>query len=404
MKKFLKWAGIAVVAILLIVGGLVAYVAFSGMPNYEVRKIDLKVEATPARIENGRKLATKLCMACHLDPVRKRLAGNPMLDMPEVFGKAWSKNITQHPERGIAKWTDGDIAWLLRTGIHPHTGDYVPPWMPKFPHMADEDLYSIIAWLRSDDSYLAPDDKQNMTQEPTLFAKFLTHVAFKPFDYPTKPIPYPDTNNTVALGKYLATAVYDCYQCHSKAFETNDPLVPEKSEGFFGGGAQMPDAAKHLQNIPNITSSKSGIGKYSRDEFINMMWTGIRPDGTPLRFPMARMNTLTEHELGSIYDYLMTVPAIDTKVERAALPKEGNSPGAKLFTANGCSGCHGNDGIGIASLKLADAKYPEDSTLIDVIKDQLKYNPDSFMPKFEGHISDADLAVLAQHVRGLCKK
>jgi len=27
--------------------------------------------------------------------------------------------------------------------------------MPKFPLMADEDLYSIIAWLRSDDPLLA---------------------------------------------------------------------------------------------------------------------------------------------------------------------------------------------------------------------------------------------------------
>jgi mono/diheme cytochrome c family protein len=404
VKKFLKWAGIVVLVVVVLIGGWLASIALGGMPNYEARKIDLKVEATPARIENGRKLASHLCMACHMDPVRKRLVGTQLLDMPDEFGKAFSKNITQHPEKGIGKWTDGDIAWLLRTGIHPHTGDYVPPWMPKWPNMADEDLYSIIAWLRSDDPYLEADDKENVPSEPTFFAKFLTRVAFEPFEYPAKPIPYPDVNNTVALGKYLATSVYDCYGCHSEDFATYDALVPENTGGYFGGGMEMKDAIGNAMVSLNISSSKQGISKYTRPEFISMIQTGIRPDGTPLRYPMMRMANLTDHELGSIYDYLKTVPAIDKSIARTPMHSVGDSPGAKVFSKYGCYSCHGKDGLGYASLKLADAKYPDDSILVDVIKDQLRYNPDSFMPKFDGHIPDTDLALLASHVRELCKQ
>ena len=403
MNGVLKWAIIIVAIIVLVVGGFVAYVAISGIPSYEAQKIDLKVEVTPERVAHGRDLATKLCMMCHMDAGTKRLSGTKMIDLPEEFGVAYSKNITNHPEMGIGKWTDGDIAFLLRTGIHPHTGQYVPPWMPKFPRMADEDLMSVIAWLRSDDPGLEADPKVNTESEPSFLAKFLSHVAFKPFDYPTSSISYPDTTNEVAYGDYLATAVYDCYQCHSADFSTNDPLTPSNSEGFFGGGNAMPDAAGLLINVPNITSSvENGIGGWSKDDFIHTMRYNMHTDGTPMRYPMGRFNNLSDHALGSIYEYLKTVPALETKVERSVASAEWDSKGAELFDTKGCSSCHGANGKGIASLLLADTKYPEDSTMYDVINDQLRYNPDSFMPRYAGTLSDGDLQTLASHVRKLC--
>jgi len=401
--KVLKWIGVVVLVIALVVGGFLAYVAVTGVPSYDTQKIDLKVDITPERVAHGRQLAAGLCMHCHLDPETKLLTGHELLDLPPEFGRAFSRNITQHPEKGIGKWTDGDLAWLLRTGVHPHTGRYLPPWMPKFPNMADEDIHSIIAWLRSDDPLLAASPVDNRESEPTFFAKFLTHVAFKPFDYPTKPIAYPDTTNTVEYGRYLATAVYDCYQCHSADFAKNDPLDPPKSEGFFGGGMPMPDAAGVNVYCANITShAKSGIGRWTRDQFVHTMATGIRPDGTPLRYPMVRFNILNDHALGSLYDYLMTVPAIDNTVPKPELPTSYASKGEELFVKNGCNSCHGNTGSGIASLMLADRKYPDDSVLVDVIKEQQRYNPDSFMPHFGEILSDADLQLLAAHVRKLC--
>ncbi len=344
-------------------------------------------------------------MMCHLDPTTKRMTGIRMLDLPEMFGVAYSRNITQHKTAGIGSWTDGELAWLLRTGVHPKTGSYVPPWMPKFPHMSDEDLYSVISWLRSDDPFLAASDVKNRTSEPTFFAKFLTHVEFKPFDYPSGPIPHPDTTNTVVYGRYLATAVYDCYQCHSADFAKNDPLVPENSEGFFGGGMKMPDATKTEITVANITSDKNhGLGRYSRDQFIALMKTGFRPNGTPFRFPMIRMANLSEHALGSIYDYLMTVPALPTHVANAAPVGPWPNQGARLWDLKGCSGCHGPDGVGSADMRMANVKYPEDSTLYDVIQNQIRYNPDTFMPEYSGRLSSEDLSALASHVRSLSKK
>jgi mono/diheme cytochrome c family protein len=389
-----------VLAIVVIVAGIAMYINFSGIPKYEARKINLKVEVTQARVERGRDLAMTMCRMCHYNQTTKTLSGTRLLDMPPEFGKAFSKNITQHPTQGIGKWSDGDIAWLLRTGIHPHTGAYVPPWMIKLPNMADEDLYSIIAWLRSDDPLLAATDQDNTQSEPSFMAKALCYVAFKPFEYPTKPIAYPDTTNTVAYGRYIVTAVHDCYGCHLSDFANYNQLEPEKSVGFCGGGMAMPDANGLAQMSANITPDKeTGIGKWTRDEFIKTLKTGVRPDGKPLRYPMTRMHTMSDHAAGCIYDYLRTIPTISQKVARSQPKGPWADDGEKLFDMKGCTSCHGKNGVGYATLKAADAKYPDDSVLVDVIKEQIRYNPDGFMPRYADVLNDAELATLAQHVR-----
>lgn len=404
MKKFFKWLLIAVLAIVVLVGGFVGYVAMSGLPHYPTQKISLKVQPTPERIAHGRELALSLCVMCHKNHETGVLSGAQMLDMPPQFGKAFSKNITQHRTKGIGAWSDGDIAWLLRTGIHPHTGAYVPPWMIKLPHMADEDIYSIIAWLRSDDPMLAPADVDNVPSEPTLLAKFLTRVVFKPMDYPTAAIRYPDTSNTVAYGKYLVTGVYDCYGCHLADFADLNPMEPEKSKGYCAGGNKMADATGLEVVTANITPDKAtGIGGWTRDQFIQTMKTGIDHTGRPMRYPMARQSRLSDHALGSMYDYLRTIPAISHSVPRPNPQGPWKSEGERLYNVYACSGCHGKSGAAYANLTQANAKYPVDSVLADVINDVVKYNPDSFMPRFNGVIPDKDMAVLVQYVRTLGK-
>ena len=80
------------------------------------------------------------------------LTGRRMDEAPQ-FGAIYSKNITAHPEFGIGSWTDGQLAYLLRTGIKPD-GSFLPI-MARLPHMSDEDVASIIAFLRSDHVWVA---------------------------------------------------------------------------------------------------------------------------------------------------------------------------------------------------------------------------------------------------------
>lgn len=400
MKRFLKWVGIAVVVLIFIIGGVAAFINFSGLPTYETQKVDLNVASTPERIAHGREMALRLCVNCHLDPTTKRLSGQRMMDLPKEFGVAYARNITRHMTAGIGSWTDGDIAWLLRTGIHPHTGRYLPPWMPKFPHMSNEDMYSIISWLRSDDPFLEPTDVASRESELSFLAKVLCRVAFKPFEYPSTSISHPDTSNTVAYGKYLSTAVYGCFECHSADLTTNNPVDPPKSKGFLGGGTKMPDATGREIITSNLTPDKAhGLGRYTREQFIEMMKTGVRPNGTSMQYPMIRMPSFSDHALGSMYDYFMTVTPIPNHVSTPSPSGPWATAGARLWEQKGCAGCHGNDGVGFADMRKANQKYPDDSVLYDVIQNQRNYNPLSTMPHYRGQLTEDEIRVLAKHVR-----
>src|SRR5262249_13524541 len=178
-------------AVLLLGGGFLGFVAASGLPHPGPGHLDVKVEVTPARVERGRKFAQMVCAGCHRDPATGLLTGKALLDIPPELGKLYSKNIPQDPEKGIATWTDGELIWFLRTGIN-RKGDYVPPYMVKLPHFSDEDVQSIVAFLRSDDPMVkaAPVDPPGKN-EPNLLVKFLSHTVFSPLPYPKAPIATP---------------------------------------------------------------------------------------------------------------------------------------------------------------------------------------------------------------------
>lgn len=407
MKRVLKWLGFAVLAIVLLIGGFALFIQFRSMPSYDVAVPNVTVESTPERVARGRHLAMSLCAECHRHPTTRTLSGTQMLDLPEQFGIAYSKNITNHPTKGIGAWKDGELLWLLRTGIHPKTGLYVPPWMPKFSHMSDEDLNSIVAWLRSDDVLVSATDQDNIESSPSWFAKFLVTIAFKPFDYPTAPIPQPDTTNLVAYGKYLATGVYDCYACHSADIASMNQHEPEKTPGFFGGGTQMLDVNRNPMYAPNITFDKThGIGNWTEEQFVSALRDGFRPNGTPIKYPMPRGVHMTDLELRAMYAYIKTVPTIANVVPPSHVytPEPGATVGEKAYLSYGCVNCHGTKGVGYGDLRLADKKYPDDSTLISVIRNVRSYYPESTMPVWDGRIKEDEYASLAAHVRKLGKQ
>ncbi|HYG15980.1 MAG TPA: cytochrome c, partial [Bacteroidia bacterium] len=237
-------------------------------------------------------------------------------DIPELFGEIYSMNITNDPEVGIGKWTDGEIAYFLRTGLR-KDGSYAPTYMPKFPLVSDEDLKSIIAWLRSGEPAVQASKEEPQKSKPSLFTKFLCNVlpAGKPFPYPKEPIAIPDSNNAVAYGKYLATNLYACFACHSKSFPTNNELEPEKSEGFFGGGNVMKDLNGNEVKTRNITpDAATGIGSWTEEQFVTALRTGKTPNGQ-VKYPMMPYTLLTDLEAKAIYAYLKTVPAINNKVQ-----------------------------------------------------------------------------------------
>lgn len=318
MKKVFKVLLIIVLVIICLIGVIALYINFRGMPKYTAKKIELKVEPNAARIANGQKLASMLCKTCHYNEQTRKFTGKELVEAPQ-FGKLYSANITQDTIAGIGKWTDGELVYFIRTGIHPKRNEYVPPYMPKLIHISDEDLYSIIAFLHSDNDWVKADNTRHPASTPSFLTKFLLTIgAFKPFDYPKEPITGPDTTNQLAVGKYIALYQLECFSCHSKDFAKNDYFNPEKSPGFFAGGNKLKNAEGHDLVSLNITmDEETGIGKWTEDEFVKAVRTGMVPDGKEaLRYPMIPYSSLTEQEVKAVYAYLKTVPKISNKVER----------------------------------------------------------------------------------------
>ncbi len=388
--------------IVLVVGSFLAYVQIRGIPSYKTEKVELKVEVTPERVARGAAIANMLCKQCHLDLKTGKLSGHRLEDLPPEFGVAYSRNITQDLQYGIGSWTDGEIAFLLRTGIK-RNGKYAPPWMVKLPRMADEDIYSIIAYLRSSEPEVQPSQVPSRESEPSFLAKFLTHVAFKPFEYPRHDIKAPDIHDKVAYGKYLVQDAPECFACHSADFKKMDELHPENSAGYLGGGNGMPGLDGKPVYTANLTfDEETGIGKWSEDDFVKAVREGIRPDGRPLRYPMVRLPELTDEEVRTIYAYLQTVPKIHHAIERNFPDfNAGSTDGKTLYHKYGCIACHGETGVGIGDLTKSKVDFPADSSLKAWIQNPASIKPLTKMPSFKDVIQEQDYIPLMAYVREL---
>ncbi len=311
MKRLLKISGIILGVLVLLALIFAAYIQFSSFPTYENKAPELIVQPDSLKLIEGEKIVKTLCSTCHLSGDRK-LGGKHMIDA-STFGEIHSTNITKHPKYGaLSKYTDGEIAYLIRTGIK-KDGTYAPPWMIKLPQLSDYDMESIIVYLRSDADELQSSDKTNIPSKLNFLSKMLIKTgAFAPMSYPEEPINSPPPGDKAAYGKYLAIAKYDCFACHSADFAKCDFENPEKSVGFLGGGNPIPDMDGNVILSANLTmDEETGLGKWSESEFIRAVKSGIRPNKIANRFPMPPYSRLEDEEISAIWAYLQTVPKIN---------------------------------------------------------------------------------------------
>jgi len=402
--KVLKWVGIAVGLVVVLIAAFAAFVALRPIPSYSPERVELKVEVTPERVARGKRTAEMLCVACHFDSSTGALTGKKMVDLPSQFGEARSLNITAHPEKGIGQWTDGELAYLLRTGIA-RDGRYTPPWMIKLPSISDDDLHDVIAFLRSDDPMVQPRDVDDGPSNPSFLTKLLCRVAFKPLPYPKQPVVAPPREDRLAYGRYLVTGRLQCFPCHSADFSTVDDLHPEKSAGYLGGGNAMPDLGGKIVPTANLTPDpETGIGRWTEEQFRRALVEGIRPDNRPLRYPMVPYRILDDDEVSAIFAYLRSVPPLVNKVP---LPEtyvvSSADRGKQVYYVYGCNGCHGDTGVGQYDLRKGPANYPTDEQLIAYIKHPERAKPGIAMPTWNGVIQEEEYAPLAAYVRSLAR-
>lgn len=319
MKKMLKFLGITLGALVLAVAALLGYAALTPMKTFPVDPPTVKLPADSLSLAQGKKMAEIVCAHCHLGDDGK-MSGRLFNRPEDPFGEMWSANITQHPAKGIGRYTDGELAYLMRTGIN-REGRYVGNMMAH-PNLSDEHLGALVAYLRSDADIMQPSEAEHPAPEyisSAIVKAFILLNMYKPLPYDGKPIAAPPASDQAAYGRYLATDMYECASCHSSSFETYNPLEPEKSPGYFAGGNPVPDENFETALSANLTPSKAyGLGAWTEEQFLAAVKGGVRKDGAILKPQMPRFAQLSDEEVRAIWAYLQTLPAVENNLTASA--------------------------------------------------------------------------------------
>ncbi|MCO5249482.1 MAG: cytochrome c [Chitinophagales bacterium] len=289
---------IFIVALCLIVLFSVLYINVQKEPKYPVQTDHIHLNEG-VNLNEGRKMTQAICMSCHFNPQTNRLSGVKHGN-PSKFGDIYSANITKDSVFGIGTWTDEELVYFLRTGIR-RDGSYVFD-MPKYSLLSDNDIYSVIAFLRSDDELVQPIHSNIGETKYSFLTKVLVKYFFKPAKWIAH-VPDIDKRDTITWGKYISTVKYSCANCHSGNNIFYNNLRPEKSWRYFKGG----DPHYDENNNEIITPSLRPVERYSRAEFIDMVKYGFRKDTIVLRRPMIPFSMLDDDEVNAIYVYLQSL-------------------------------------------------------------------------------------------------
>jgi mono/diheme cytochrome c family protein len=272
-----------------------------------------------------------------------------------------------------------------------------------FHGMSDEDVLSVVAYLRS----LPPVKNAVPQNELTFVAKALfTFGMVGPKSPVTEVVKAPPRGVSVEYGKYLSNNIADCADCHTPRNLQDGKFYLDSmfagSSFAFGGGPEGPLLAWARNITPD---AEMGIGSWTEEQFFEAVTSGMRPDGTVLApiMPYATVKYWDPQELAAVYMYLKTLPAFKRKVPAVATePKfasaHGIERGGILFTGR-CQPCHGDKGAGGPATKVTLAEVAPgftDADLTEFIRDgQLNLH----MPAFGKTLKPDELTDIVAHIR-----
>jgi mono/diheme cytochrome c family protein len=192
----------------------------------------------------------------------QELAGGVEFDAP-VF-HAVTPNITPDNETGIGKWTDDQIVNAIRNGKRPD-GTTIGPPMPIafYRGMSDTDARAIVAYLRS----IKP--ISNKVEKSTF--KIPLPPAYGPVVTKVPDVPRTDK---AAYGKYLATGLGHCLDCHTPQVNGRTDMTR-----LGAGGNQFESPLGGIIMSANLTpGNPQGIASWTDDQLKTAITTGMRPD------------------------------------------------------------------------------------------------------------------------------
>ncbi|MFN2222565.1 MAG: c-type cytochrome [Candidatus Promineifilaceae bacterium] len=291
MNKTLKWIGMVIMAVvlLLLAGAVMVYAASSSKldkgPSVTVNVVPTAEGAEAAA--RGRHLVEAItnCTSCH----GQDLAGQAAVEDPAI-GILYAPNLTAG-EGGVgATLSDEDWARAIRHGIGPDGRVLAAMPSNAYAHLGDDDLADLLAYIKS----LPPVDRVLPARQISLPGT----IIFGTMAYGTLPAntidhaavggQAPQAGANAAYGEYL-TLIAGCHDCHGPDL----------------GGVDPENAPPGPPPGPNLHAS-GDLGSWSQEDFIATLRTGRTPNGRQLstEMPWEGYRLMTDEELGAIWLYL----------------------------------------------------------------------------------------------------
>ncbi|ASU33837.1 c-type cytochrome [Mucilaginibacter xinganensis] len=317
MKKLKKVILSAVIAIVLTVVIAISYITLA-LPNVG-EPDDIRVTLTNEKIARGEYLANhvSLCTDCHSQRDWSKFAG-PIVDGRlgeggELFdskvdfpGSVHVPNITPF---NLKEWTDGEIFRAITAGVRKDGSAIFPlmPW-PSYSKMSREDIYAIIAYLRT----LKPVEANYPKASYDFPLNILVHT------FPKKAVPgiNPSPADTIKYGAYLVNAAA-CMDCHTK--NVKGKAVPGMD---FAGGREFKIGNNTIRSANITPDTETGIGRWTSASFLQRFKSFNDPakaatiSETDFQtiMPWYDYSRITENDLKAMFAYLRTLKPISNKV------------------------------------------------------------------------------------------
>ena len=302
-NAFLKWGGVFLAGLLTLIPTALFVLALIGFgklnERYENPAATIKIVGTPAQIARGEKLAN-MCASCHTPGNQLPLSGTNFatkFDFPPL-GTLYSPNLT--PSGDIQDWSDGEVIRAIREGIHKDGRSLLIMPSDNFRNMSDDDVQSLVAYLRSQPATGGPTPKNQFN---FLGAVFMNLSDFRTAQLPAGRVTAPQPG-TSEYGKYLVDVI-GCRSCHG-----------DHLQGRVDNAQPGPPAGPNLTKI---------VPQWTEEQFMVFFNTGTLPSGETvptltlpsgfteprMPWPMVRAAT-TNDDLKAMFAYLHGLPSMES--------------------------------------------------------------------------------------------
>ena len=298
MKKFLKWLGLILVGLLVLIVALVFVLARKAETMtavvYDIAVEPVMIPNDPESIAAGEHWVKANCIGCH----GPDLSGGYFFEAP--FAVLDASNLTSGKGGVGAVYTDEDWVRAIRHGVNPGKRSLMIMPANYYWNFNDEDLGDIVAYLKSlpaVDQITRPPDFNLLGKAMAgagIFGEQL--VVAQNIRHEERPLS-PPVGLTADYGRYLLTAT-GCQDCHG--------------QDLAGGKSADPAAMA----APNLTPG-GGLQSWLVEDFIEAIRTGMTPEGKyldPVQMPWNHYKYYSDDELSAIFVYLQSLPALETAV------------------------------------------------------------------------------------------